>query len=75
MIAQSDKGEIKFQPGLRYINISLVKIKFKLIYYRELIMTEYLNPFLDNQEDYPVTIMLFRDQTHLAKTAEILSMK
>ena len=38
-------------------------------------MTEYLTPFLNNQEDYPVTIMLFRDQTHLAKTAEILSMK
>ena len=36
-------------------------------------MKEYLDPFIEDQDNYPVTIILFRDQTHLAKAAEILS--
>merc|ERR1719318_981980 len=40
---------------------------------RHLMMKEYLEPFIEDQDNYLVTIILFRDQTHLAKSAEILN--
>ena len=37
-------------------------------------MNEYLEDFLGDPDTFPVTVMLFRDQVHLAKSAELLSM-
>ena len=36
-------------------------------------MKDYLEPFFEDPGNYPVTILLFRDQFHLGQTAEILS--
>ena len=40
---------------------------------RELIMEEYLEEFLSSWGSYPRTVILFRDQSQLALTADILS--
>ena len=42
------------------------------MYSRELLVDEYLDSFVSQVETFPSTIMLFRDQTHLGLTADIL---
>jgi len=42
---------------------------------RELLVEEYLDSFVSQVETFPSTIMLFRDQTHLGLTADILRQK
>lgn len=42
------------------------------LYSRELLVDEYLDSFVSQVETFPSTIMLFRDQTHLGLTADIL---
>ena len=43
--------------------------------FRELLVEEYLEDFISNPETFPSTVMLFRDQSHLGLTADILRIK
>ena len=41
--------------------------------FRQLILDEYLDEFFKKLSSYPRTVILFRDQSHLALTADIIS--
>ena len=47
-------------------------MKMFLLAFRNLLEEEYLDSFISNPGDFPNTVMLFRDQTHLGFTADIL---
>ena len=71
---KNDRDEYSYQPGLRYfvpLQIEMVPVATNTNY-RNLLVEEYLNIFVSNPEEFPKTVMLFRDQTQLGLTADIL---
>ena len=64
-------GILRYEPGLRYCNCIFLVIYWYM--FRQLILDEYLDEFFMKLSSYPRTVILFRDQSHLALTADIIS--
>ena len=71
---KNGRDEYSNQPGLRYfVPFQIEMVPFATnTEYRNLLMEEYLNSFVSSPEEFPKTVMLFRDQNQLGLTADIL---
>ena len=64
-------GHVTYEPGLRCYQLYCAEIIKDNR--RQLIQEEYINEFVRDMNSFPRTVILFRDQTHIGNTAEILS--
>ena len=66
-------GQIIYEPGLRFCFKMNWIMDIMYQFPRQLLCEEYLDDFFNDPSSFPRTVMLFRDQSQLGHTADIIS--
>ena len=72
-MGRSSYGEGRVSVLWAWFEVNSAKTRDSIFSYRHLVHGDYLEDFLKDFKSYPRTVILFRDQTHLGYSAEILN--